>query len=223
MRRIIKNKQTPLFLRGLTLVAILSGFVFTSKAQSVIDENTAWNGDSIYSIGIPFSNYYAQSFFANEPYITKIGVAIREQVPEGQVLLSVVSANSSGYPDLTNVLYEGSLINPNTTFTWYYENMHIRVNVGQKYFLLIDGYNNPGASGKAQIGLSNEMTDTHESVIFSNNAGSSWECGYYCGKYIAVYVEGAMAPVPVLIWSVVAAFAALIGTSFFVVRRKLVC
>ncbi|HNW50927.1 MAG TPA: hypothetical protein PKH79_07590, partial [Prolixibacteraceae bacterium] len=109
----------------------------------------------------------------------------------------------------------------NTTYTWYYENMHIRVNVGQKYFLLIDGYDNAGATGNSRIGLSSKATDTNEPVIYSNNNGSFWDSGSYSSKYLAIYVEGTTTPVPVSIWSIIAAFAALIVTSFFVVRRKL--
>ncbi|HPS13298.1 MAG TPA: hypothetical protein PLB87_08480 [Prolixibacteraceae bacterium] len=222
MKKSIKNNQISLLLKGLALTALFSCIVSITNAQIVVDENSAWNKDSIYPVGALKSDFYAQSFFANEPYLTKIGAVIREHNPEGQVILSIVPANSLGYPDLTNVLYQGSLINPNTTYTWYYENMHIRVNVGQKYFLLIDGYDNAGATGKASIGLASKPTDTNESVIYTNNNGSYWESsGYYSNKYLAVYVEGTTTPVPVSIWSIVAAFATLIVTSFFVVRRKL--
>jgi len=221
MKKIIKSNQIPLFLRGLALTAFFSCIVFITNAQIVVDENSAWNKDSIYPVGALKSDFYAQSFFANEPYLTKIGAVIREHNPEGQVLLSIVPANSSGYPDLTKVLYQGSLINPNTTYTWYYENMHIRVNVGQKYFLLIDGYDNAGATGNSRIGLSSKSTDTNEPVIYTNNNGSFWDSGSYSSKYLAIYVEGTTTPVPVSIWSIIAAFAALIVTSFFVVRRKL--
>jgi len=218
MKKIIKNKQISLFLRGLALTAVLSGFVFTANAQIVVDENTPWDGHSyISTVGAAKSDFYAQSFFANEPYLTKIGVVIGESSPEGEVLLAIVPANSLGKPDLTNVLYQGSLINPTPTLTWYYENMHIRVNVGQKYFLLIDGYGNAGATGNSRIGSSSRFTDTGESMFYTNDNGSTWgQTGA-----LAVFIEGTTTPVPVSIWSIVAAFAALIVTSFFVVRRKL--
>jgi len=218
MKKIIKNKQISLFLRGLALTTVLSCFVFTANAQIVVDENTAWNNQTVRPVGVPQSNFYAQSFYANEPYLTKIGVVLGENTPEGEVLLSIVPANSQGKPDLTNVLHQGPLINPTTTSTWYYENMHIRVNVGQKYFILIDGYNNAGATGTAYVGLSSSKTDTRENMFYTNDGGAYW-ANY--GQPIAVYVEGTTTPVPVSIWSIVAAFAALIVTSFFVVRKKL--
>jgi len=224
MRKIIENKQISLFLKSLVLAIVFSSFVFTANAQIVVDENSPWNGDTIYPVGALKSDFYAQSFLANEPFITKIGVVMREHNPEGQVLLSIVPANNLGYPDLNNVIYQGSLINPNTTYTWYYENLKnisVQVTVGKKYFILIDGYNNPGATGNSRIGLSSRPTDTNESLIFTNNNGITWDCGSYCSKYLAVYVEGSATPVPVSIWSIVAAFATLVVTSFFVVRRRL--
>jgi len=217
MKKAIKNKQISFFLRGLALTVVFSGFVFTANAQFVVDENTAYNNSFISSVGAAETDFYAQSFYANEPYLTKIGVVIGENTPEGEVLLAIVPANSNGNPDLTNVLYQGQLINPTTTPTWYYENMHIRVNVGQKYFLLIDGYNNAGATGRSDIGASDSYTDTGEGMAFTNYNVINWG---HTGP-IAVYIEGTTTPVPVSIWSIVAVFAALIVTSFFVVRRRL--
>ena len=141
MRKIIENKQISLFLKSLALFVVFSSFVFTANAQIVVDENTSWNGSSISTVGATQSDFYAQSFYANEPFITKIGAIIAENTPEGQVLLALVPANSLGKPDLTNILYQGSLINPTPTLTWYYENLkniNVEVTVGKKYFILID-------------------------------------------------------------------------------------
>jgi len=221
MKKIIRNNQVSLIFKSLALSAVLSCIAFTANAQIVVDENTAWNGSYISTVGALKSDFYAQSFYANIPFITKIGVVIGESSPQGEVLLAIVPANSLGKPDLNNVIYQGSLINPTPTLTWYYENLKnisVEVTVGKKYFVLIDGYNNAGATGNSRVGSSSSYTDTGENMIYTNDYGTSWG---QVGNAIAVYVEGSATPVPVSIWSIVAAFATLIVTSIFVVRRRL--
>jgi len=157
------------------------------QIDKYVDENTSWNGSYISTVGAAKSDFYAQSFYADVDRITKFGVMIGEAFPEGQVLLAIVPANSLGKPDLLNPLYEGDLINPSSSLTWYYEeNIDVPVNKGQKYFILIDGYNNPGATGNSRIGSSNSRTDTGESMFYTNDNGSTWgQTGA-----IAVYIEG---------------------------------
>ena len=120
--------------------------------------------------------------------ITKFGVVIQQDESKGEVLLAIVGADSSGNPDVSAPLYEGTLIAPTTTATWYYEeSINVPVTIGTKYWVLIDGYDNTGATGASYIGLSDNYTDTGENFIYSNNGGSTWDT-YICP--LAIYVEG---------------------------------
>jgi hypothetical protein len=39
--------------------------------------------------------------------------------------------------------------------TWYYEDLNVEVTPGEKYYIMVDGYNNPGATGESYVGMSN--------------------------------------------------------------------
>ncbi|MCK9205341.1 MAG: T9SS type A sorting domain-containing protein [Bacteroidales bacterium] len=157
--------------------------------QATIDENNGWNTFVVSSIGETGSDFYAQSFYASIDMITRFGVVITEISPEGQVILSIAADNGFGAPDVSAPLYQGTIKNPSTTGSWFFETgLNIPVTVGQKYWVLIDGYDNPGATGRSAIGLSSNFTDTGEGMIFSNSAGSSWSS--IPTFPLAIYVEG---------------------------------
>jgi hypothetical protein len=157
---------------------------------ATIDENNGWNNNVVSSIGATGSDFYAQSFYAGVDIITRFGAVLREIDPEGQLVLSIVADNGSGAPDVGAPLYQGPLRNPTTTGAWFYETgLSIPVTMGQKYWVLIDGYNNQGATGRSAVGLSGTSTDTGEGMLYSNSAG----VGYWSSissMTIAIYVEG---------------------------------
>jgi hypothetical protein len=181
-------KNSRLIFRVKLIVLVL--FSVTAVSAQVMDENTGWNTYVVSSIGSSGSNFYAQSFYADVNTITRFGVVIMEIDAEGQLILSIAADNGSGAPNVSAPLFQGTLINPTTTGSWYYETgINIPVTVGQKYWVLIDGYNNAGATGRSSIGLSNYYTDTGEGMIFSNSAGVGiWSS--LPSMPIAIFVEG---------------------------------
>jgi hypothetical protein len=166
--------------------------IFVEGLTVVIDENNGYNGNSISSIGASGSNFYAQSFIANINEISKFGVFLTEIDSQGELILAIAADNGSGAPNVSAPLYEGTLKNPSTTGAWFYEEgISIPVTIGQKYWIVIDGYNNVGATGRSSVGKSNNYTNTGEGMIYSNSAGSSW--GSIPSIPLAIYVSGSSA------------------------------
>jgi hypothetical protein len=191
-----------------------------TDGQTVIVSN-GWNNNAVGTVGASGSDFYAQSFIATESMITKFGVVAYETSSEGQLILSIVADNGSGVPDYANPLYEGTLINPTSTSDWYYESgINVPVTIGQKYYILIDGYNNAEATGASRIGLSSTYPIASEGMIYSNSGGVGAWSDY--ASPIAIYVEGTSTPaVPVSIWTVILAFAAIGVVTFIGTKRKL--
>lgn len=161
----------------------------TNVSAQEIDENNGWNSLFITSIGEDGSDFYAQSFIANVDVITRFGLVVQEVGAEGQVRLSIAADNGLGSPNVTTVLYEGAIINPTTTATWYFETgMNLKVTPGQKYWVVVDGYANAGATGRSGIGISDNKPNSGEGMIYTNNAGSSW--GMVSTMPLAIRVEG---------------------------------
>ena len=180
--------------------------------------DNGWNSYTISSIGASGSNYYAQSFIATVSSITKFGVVIRQGSAVGKLRIGITTDNG-GVPNYASPLYMGSLITPTTTGAWYYETgVNIPVTKGQKYYVLIDGYNIAGTSGWDYIGLSYTCPIPGEGIIWSNNGGvGSWQTAP--GSPLAIYVEGPAA-VPVPLWTIVLAFVVIGITTLIAIRRK---
>jgi hypothetical protein len=202
----------------LAATTIMLFFMINMVTAQTIDENLPQTS-TISSIGAGGSKFYGQSFYANVYKITKFGAYLREISPEGEIILAIVPADGSGNPDVNTVLYQSSLINPTTTGTWFYDTgLNINVTPGNKYFVLYDGYNNVGASGTSEVGVSNLYTDTGEGIKYSNDAGSTWT--HMSAYPLAIYVEGILPPpVPFSTWSILAAFLVIGIASFIGIRR----
>lgn len=187
---------------------------------TIVNTNNGWyNNEIVTSIGQTGSDYYAQSFIANVTTITSFGVVIRENAAEGEVILAI-AADNGGVPNYAAPLYAGTLKNPTTTAGWYYETgLNIPVTVGQKYYVLIDGYNNPGATGNAGMGLSNVQPIPGEGMIWSNYGGTGTWSSYH-GWTLAIYVEGTPPPVPVPYWAIALFFVALGVGAYIAFKRK---
>lgn len=189
-----------------------------SAPSVVVDENNGWNSGVINSVGADGSDFYVQSFIADVSVITRIGVVLVEYSPEGHVLMSIVKDNA-GVPDYANPLYQGSLIDPSTTAQWYYQtNLNVPVTPGDKYYIMIDGLNNSGATGAAGVGSSDTSPITGELMRYSNNSGSYWNTWW---TSMAIYVEGTPEPVPVSIWAIVLAFVVIGVGTYFGLRKRL--
>lgn len=180
--------------------------------------DNGWNGFYISSIGASGSDYYAQSFIATVSSITKFGVVIRQGSAVGQLKIAI-AADNGGVPNYASPLYEGALITPTATGAWYYETgLSIPVTKGQKYYVLIDGYDIAGTSGWDWIGISSTCPIPGEGIIWSNFGGvGAWQT--MSGYPLAIYVEGPAA-VPVPLWTIVLAFLVIGTTTFIAVRRK---
>lgn len=201
---------------------LLPGGPLSLPSGTIVNTNNGWNNTIISTIGAGGgSDYYAQSFIANVANITSFGVVIQELSAEGQISLAI-AADNGGVPNYAAPLYAGTLKNPTTTPTWYYETgLNIPVTVGQKYYVLLDGYNNAGATGISGIGRSSVQPISGEGLIWSNNGGvGTWSAD--ATYTIAIYVEGTPAPVPVPYWAIALLFVAVgIGT-YFTFRKKMV-
>jgi hypothetical protein len=168
-----------------TLIATITG-----PATSVA-VNNGWNGNYMTAVGATGSNFYAQSFIANTNAITKFGVVIQQRIPQGELILAI-AADNGGVPNYAAPLYQGTLRTPTPTGAWYYETgINVPLTIGQKYYILYDGYDNPGATGWDAIGLSSTYPIAGEGIIWSNSGGvGSWDS--FGGAYpLAIYVEGA--------------------------------
>lgn len=197
-----------------------STFVSLASSGDQVIVDNGWNNDMIFSLGETGTDFYAQAFIATTSSITRFGVVIREFSSEGQIRLAI-AADNGGVPDYDHPLYIGSLINPTTTAMWYFETgINVPVTVGQKYYVLLDGFENAGATGACYIGASNTQPSTGQGLIYSNSSGiGAWET--YTDP-LAIYVEGTGEPVPVSIWTIVLAFAVIGGAAFVGFRKKLV-
>jgi hypothetical protein len=185
-----------------------------------VNVDNGWNNNMVTSIGAVGSNFYAQPFIATVSSITRFGTVIREYSSEGQIQLAI-AADNGGVPDYEHPLYIGSLINPTTTAMWYFETgINVPVTIGQKYYILLDGDNNAGATGNSGIGMSDTEPIGGGAFIYSNTSGiGTWDS--YTGP-LAIYVEGNNNSVPVSIWTIVLAFAVIGGGAFVGFRKKIV-
>lgn len=165
-----------------------------AAAATVVDQDLAWNSFYISTVGATQSDFYAQSFVPDVTSITRFGVVLGENTPEGQVLLAICRDNGAGRPDLAAPLYQGALLNPTPTMAWFYEEgLSVPVTPGLKYWIVIDGYNNAGATGNSKVGTSAGHTNTGENMIYTNDAGTTWGQVPFA---IALHVEGT-APAPI--------------------------
>lgn len=158
-------------LAGMLLCLLITGNL--AQAQT-IDEDTPQ--DTTY-IGVGFAgdNYVAQSFLANITQCDSIGVWLQQVAPDGEVRLLLTPDNGGNRPDLGTVLYSSNLIMPSALGSWHYESGFVSIlEPGQKYWLVVDGFTNPGSSGNSAIGVSNSFTDTNEGMFFSTNGGQQW-------------------------------------------------
>jgi hypothetical protein len=209
------------FLKTVLLSVLLLSAVYSVHAQTTVTIDNGWNNSIITSIGANGSDYYAQSFIATMSVITRFGVVIQEGSPEGEIYMGIAADDGSGKPNYSAPLYQGTLKNPTPTSAWYYEEgLHIAVTPGQKYYVLLNGYNIPGSTGYAGIGYSNSAPIPGEGIIWSNYGGvGAWDT---MSTYpLAIHVEGIPpASVPTLNeWGMILLTISLMLASLYFMKR----
>jgi len=152
----------------------LSILLATNLVQAqCIDESTPQTG-MIGTVGETGSDFYGQSFFANTDTIVEVGVWLQESTSQGEVKIAIAPDDGLGNPMATAALWESVLLNPTFVGQWFMvSGLNIPVNVGIKYWVVIDGAN-AGATGNSSAGLSTDYTDTGENFKYSNDSGASW-------------------------------------------------
>lgn len=206
--------------QSIPYASTFAGDTITKKTMVGIDNG--WNGCVISAVGDSGSDVYVQSFVANVSAITKFGVVIQQLYGNGQVLLSIAE-DVDGKPNFATPLYEGTLITPTTTAAWYFESgINVPLEVGKKYYVMIDGYSNAGATGFSAIGASGAYPTATDGVKWLNDAegtNPSWQINPL-NLPLAIYFEGTPLPVSDSRWTLIMAFAVLGGVTFVGLRRK---
>lgn len=173
-----------IYLLGMVMVAVLP---LLSPAQ-IVDEHTpqdtTWVG-----VGPDSVDFTAQSFEADLRRVRKIGVWLERAAGAPQVSIALVRDNGFGFPDLNFVLHASTLVAPDTAGAWVWDSTFSAVvTPNQRYWILVDGYNNLQGSGYAAVGLSNSYTDTGESMRFTTDGGTNWQ--QLVTRSMAIHVEG---------------------------------
>lgn len=153
----------------------------------VIDENNP-QVTTYGLIGEDSLDFLAQSFYSDIWQVKEIGVWLQRDTLGGQVKFALVEDDNNA-PDLGAVLYESPLIAPQDSGQYYYSDGFTNLlRPGNKYWVVIDGYENLLSNGFSTAGVSNQLTDTGEGLWFSGDGGNSWDS--IPGIPLAIYVEG---------------------------------
>jgi hypothetical protein len=154
---------------------------------SVVDESTPQTS-IVGTVGALASDFYAQSFVADVHRITQLGVYLYEYAAEGQVRLAI-APDLAGDPNASSPIWESPLIDPSASPGWIYlDGLAIDVTPGTLYYLMVDGYQNAGATGAARMGTSlGNPPDTGDPFVYSNDGGISWNP---YSSPLAIHVQG---------------------------------
>ena len=158
-----------------------------SLVAQVIDENNP-QVTTLGEVGEDSLDFLAQSFYADIWQVNEIGVWLQQINPGGQVKFALV-ADTNDTPDLTTILYESPLIEPADSGSYYYSDPFVNLlRPGNKYWIVVDGYQNLLSSGYSTVGVSSQFTDTGAGMWFSGDSGQTWDS--VPGIPMAIYVEG---------------------------------
>lgn len=167
---------------------------FAGLNAQVVDEDIP-QLSSYEGVGEDSLDFIAQSFFADIRQVHTIGAWLERRSGNGRVKLAL-AGDAGGQPDFNNVFYESPLISPASSGQFYYDSTFITLlEPSQKYWLVVDGFNNLVATGYSAIGVGNQSTDTGESLRFSADGGQTWDS--LPGVRMAIYVEGDTCVFPV--------------------------
>lgn len=136
--------------------------------------------DKLESIGADGSDYYTQAFIASHTIITEFRVwlqSVAGNPGNAGIRLSIANDDGNGRADVTSLVYEGPVVFSPNSGGWVYESgLSLSVTVGERYHVVLDGYQNPGATGASRCGTTNDIYPNYlgEGLHFSNNGGVSW-------------------------------------------------
>lgn len=156
------------------LVVLWACWLPAILGAQVIDESTSQ--DSFFvGVGTLNNDYVAQSFLANITQVDSIGVWLRRDSGNARVRLLLTGDNGVNRPDLGTILYSSNPISPVDSGSWHYESGFTTIlEPGRKYWVVVDGFNELGATGFAAIGTSNAFTDSGDPLFFSSDGGIFW-------------------------------------------------
>jgi hypothetical protein len=126
------------------------------------------------------SDYYAQSFVALNDYIADAGVWIENYLAPTPSLRILLCGNDVDHPNVTDVIamsmvIKGSTIDANPGLFYLKPTVPIPVEIGQTYWVVIDGYYNQTAGGQAQSrGVDFDAYPDGE-FKYSNDVGGTWD------------------------------------------------
>jgi gliding motility-associated-like protein len=166
------------------------------KSQ-VVDVNTPksgwWN-----AVGNDSADFVAQSFVAGIRQLRKIGVWLKKEVPPGEVRIAIMSDDGSNRPNLNFVLHESTIIAPSDSGQYIDSSFTAVLSLGQKYWIVVDGFNNLGTAGYSAVGISDSLTNTGSPFRYSTDGGATWPS--VPGKTLAIYAEGSNCQFPLTIF-----------------------
>ncbi len=175
-------------LRELLAMVCLLSLSWVGLQAQVIDESTPQDGLWV-GVGPNSADFVGQDFVASVKRVRKIGVYLQGLVGTGEVRLSIMKDNGFNQPDLNFVLHESQIIMPDTAGGWVYDSTFSGAfTVGDKYWIVVDGYNNLIGSGYSAVGTSNTFTSTSDPMRYSVDGGLTWASNI--GVTMAIFVEG---------------------------------
>lgn len=138
-------------------------------------------------VGPDANRFAAQSFFAEANTLRAFGVWLKEGTANGAVVLSICKTGESTLPDENACLYTSALIDPDTSGKWYYvTGINVGLTVGTRYWVVIDGDANEGATGKTMTGAGPYYTNTGQGHAYRAKGTTVW---WTSNSPLAVYVE----------------------------------
>lgn len=178
---------TPFRILGICL--LLTWMPLSLAAQAVIDDSTSVSGEHI-GVGEDSLDFMAQSFIADGVELDRLEIWVRKDSGGGNIAISLMAADASGLPDPGNVLYAGNASSPGAgAGQWIFDNnIGLPLTVGQKYFVIADGFQHPGGSGFSAVGTSSQFTDTGEDALTSSDGGATWDTLFTERMAIRVWV-----------------------------------
>jgi gliding motility-associated-like protein len=176
------RRLLPSFVLGLCLLAC------GRLHAQVVDESTPQ--DSIWvGVGADSADFVGQDFYASVKRVRKIGVWLRALSGTGEVRLALMKDNGNNQPNFNFILHESTLIAPDTAGGWVWDStFSAALTVGEKYWVVIDGYNNLIGTGYSAVGTSNTFTSSTGPLRWSSDGGLNWPSVQ--GLPMAIHVEG---------------------------------
>jgi gliding motility-associated-like protein len=130
--------------------------------------------------------------------VRKFGVWLQRNAGTSEVRIALVKDDGFGLPDLNFILEESVLQAPDTAGGWVWDStFSAPLTVGERYWVVVDGYSNLQGTGYANVGLSNSYTDSGESMRYSTDGGNTW--ANLITNAMAIQVEGDNCTLPLAV------------------------